>query len=266
MTMQLFGLHCGNVTMSKRAAIDDGAGRITLPITAYLITHPRGHVLFDTGLHADLLDPACGRLGDLSRYVTLAFRPEDHIVARLATLELTPSDIAVVVNSHLHYDHAGGNGAFAQARFFVQRREWEAANDPALTARNGYNPDDYRVADASRVVCVDGELDLYGDGSITLLPTYGHTPGHQCLLVRIGWRVMLLSGDCCYLRENVERCKASRLSFDFGAAQSSLERLVQLQRQGVELIIGHDPEQWRDLPHAPAAIAGADNLPGARHG
>ena len=257
--LQLFGLYCGSVTMKKRAVIDDGVGMVTLPITAYLVTHPRGHVLFDTGLHADLLDPASKRLGDMGRYMTLAMRPQDHIVARLASLGLVASEIAVVVNSHLHYDHAGGNHALPAARFHVQRREWEAAQTPELIARNGYNPDDYRVADPGRVVLVDGELDLYGDGSITLLPSYGHTPGHQCLLLRIGPRVMLLSGDTCYLRENLARCRASRLSFNVGDAESALERIAQMERQGVELLIGHDPEQWAQLPQAPAAIASAEH-------
>lgn len=107
------------------------------------------------------------------------------------------------------------------------------------------------------MVCVDGELDLYGDGCIQLMPTYGHTPGHQCLLLRIGGRVIILSGDACYLRENVDRCKVSRLSFNVGDAQTSLERLAALERQGVELIIGHDAQQWAGLPHAPLTIASA---------
>src|SRR5436190_16852250 len=113
--MQLLGFTCGTVTMKKRAAIDEGVGMVTMPITAYLITHPRGNVLFDTGPHADLLDPASKRLGDLSKYMTLSFQPEDHILARLASAGVQPDDIAVVVNSHLHYDHAGGNSSFPGA-------------------------------------------------------------------------------------------------------------------------------------------------------
>lgn len=253
--MQLFGFTCGTVTMKKRALIDDGEGLITLPITAYLITHPRGNVLFDTGPHAELLDPASARLGGMAKYMTVTFRPEDHIVERLGEVGLKPSDIAAIVNSHLHYDHAGGNAAFPEATVYVQRREWEAAHAADMVARNGYNPSDYEIPAASHVVCVDGERDLYGDGTILLLPTYGHTPGHQCLLLRIGGRVIILSGDACYLGENVERCRASRLSFNVGDAQFSLERLAAMKRQGAELIIGHDPQQWSQLPHAPAAIA-----------
>lgn len=255
--MQLFGFQCGSVTMKKRAAIDDGVGMVTMPITAYLVTHPRGNVLFDSGPHADLFEPGSSRLGELSKYMTVTFRPEDHIAARLASVGMQPSDVAVIVNSHLHYDHAGGNAAFPHARVYVQRREWEAAHASELITRNAYNPSDYEVPDAANVVCVDGELDLYGDGTIMLMPSYGHTPGHQCLLLRMAGRVIILSGDACYLGENLERCKVSRLSFDVGEAQASLERLARFKRDGAELILGHDPHQWNQLPHAPAAIATA---------
>ena len=253
--MQLFSFTCGAVTIKKRAAIDDGVGLVTLPITAYLVTHPRGNLLFDTGPHAELAAPGSSRLGDLSRYMTLEFRPDDHILPRLATVGLGARDISLIVNSHLHYDHAGGNEAFPDARICVQRREWEAAHEPELIKRNAYNPADYAVADEARVWCVDGEHDLHGDGSVVLLPTPGHTSGHQSLRLSIGGRTIILCGDVCYLLENLERRMVSRLSFDVAEAQASLLHLRRLRDAGAEVIVGHDAEQWRGIPQAPLPIA-----------
>jgi N-acyl homoserine lactone hydrolase len=250
--VQLFGFICGTVTVKKKAAIDDGVGYLTMPIPAYLVTHPKGNVLFDTGMHADLLDPGSVRLGPLAKYNKIAFEPGQHILAQLANLGLRPSDIKYVVNSHLHFDHAGGNGCFPDATMLVQRAEWEAAHDPDLVARNGFNPHDY---DVGKVVCIEGRRDVHGDGAIEIFPTYGHTPGHQCLLVRTSDRRIVLSGDACYLRENVERCMVSRLSYNVGQARDALKQLAELQREGAELLIGHDAEQWTTLPRAPQAIA-----------
>ena len=250
--VQLFGFICGTVTMKKRAAIDDATGFITMPIPAYLVTHPKGNVLFDTGLHADLLDPACERIGALAKYNKLAFEPEQHILAQLARLGLGPADIAYVVNSHLHYDHAGGNSCFPESTVLVQKTEWQAAHDPGLIVRNAFNPQDYNVG---RVVCIEGRHDVHGDGTIEIFPSYGHTPGHQCLLVRASGRRIVLSGDTCYLMENVQRCAVSRLSYNVGQARDALRHLADLQRDGAELLIGHDAEQWSTLPRAPQAIA-----------
>jgi N-acyl homoserine lactone hydrolase len=251
--IKLYGFSTGSVTLKKKAVIDDGTGMIELPIPAFLIVHPLGNVLFDTGLHADLADPSSARLGELSRYSTISFSMKEHVTRHLATLGLKPEDISIVVNSHLHYDHAGGNSCFPHATMVVQRVEWEAANDPAMIARNAYNPEDYR--DNGKVELVEGDHDLFGDGTLTLTPTFGHTPGHQCLLVKIGGRRIVLAADASYTSENLERRMVSRLSFDIKQAKTSLEKLAAFQSDGWEIMIGHDGEQWSRVPKIPHPIA-----------
>jgi glyoxylase-like metal-dependent hydrolase (beta-lactamase superfamily II) len=255
--IKLFQLNCGSVRVKKRAAIDDGVGEVDLPIPAYLIMHPAGNVLFDTGPHADLIDPTSDRLGNLAKYMTLSFRQEDHILAQLQLIGLKHSDIKFVVNSHLHYDHAGGNSAFDDTTFVVQRTEWDAAHQPELIARNAYIASDYDMSNASRVLCIEGEHDLFGDGSIVLFPTFGHTPGHQSMRVAVGARVFVLVADVCYLKENLDRGMVSRLSFNIAQARTSLELIAALGRDGAEVLIGHDAAQSRALPHVPAPIAAA---------
>lgn len=251
--IKLYGFESGRVSLKKKAVIDDGVGMIELPIPAFLIMHPRGNVLFDTGVHADLADPTSKRLGDLSKYSTISFSSEEHVVSRLALLGLKPEDISIIVNSHFHFDHAGGNSAFPHATLVVQRREWEAANDPAMIARNAYNTDDY--AHNRTVTPVDGEHDLFGDGTLTLVPTFGHTPGHQCLLVRVGDRKIVLVADAAYTLENFDRGMVSRLSFDSQEAKSSLQKLVAWKAEGWELLIGHDRAVWDQVPKIPQPIA-----------
>jgi N-acyl homoserine lactone hydrolase len=251
--MRLYGFSCGSVRLKKKAVVEGGEGLIEMPIPVFLIMHPRGNVLFDTGLHLELADPQSARLGELSKYSTIALKRDEHVTARLSLLGLKPADIAVLVNSHLHYDHAGANDCFAHTRMVVQRIEWEAAHDPDLVARNAYNPADYALND--NVHLIDGEHDLFGDGTIFLTPTFGHTPGHQCACLRIGDRRIVLAGDACYLAENLERQIAPRLSFDKSKALASLATLAAWERGGSEIIIGHDPERWEKLPHAPQPIA-----------
>ncbi|MHA6688049.1 N-acyl homoserine lactonase family protein [Mesorhizobium sp. A556] len=251
--IKLYGFETGRVSLKKKAVIDDGVGTIELPIPAFLIMHPRGNVLFDTGLHADLADPTSKRLGDLSKYSTISFSMNEHVVSRLALLGLKPEDISIVVNSHLHYDHAGGNSAFPDATLVVQRREWEAAKDPAMITRNAYNTDDY--AHNRTVTPVEGEHDLFGDGTLTLVPTFGHTPGHQCLLVRVGGRKIVLAADAAYILENLDRGMVSRLSFDLNKAKASLQKLTAWRQEGWELMIGHDSALWSQVPKIPQPIA-----------
>lgn len=247
--IEVYAFTCGHIRMSKRAMIDDGAGQVDLPVPAFLIRHPKGDVLFDTGMPRSLLNRSSGRYARLTEYMSFDFGPEDVITARLAQLGLAPGDIPLVVNSHLHFDHAGGNEAFPDARFIVQRTEWEVATDPEMTLGKGYDPADYPAED--QVELVEGQHDLFGDGALLLLPTPGHAPGHQSLLIASGGRRRLLTADACYLRENLDRAMAPRVSFDKKQARATLLALKQMEELGTEMIIGHDAAYWQGVPQAP---------------
>jgi glyoxylase-like metal-dependent hydrolase (beta-lactamase superfamily II) len=138
-------------------------------------------VLFDTGLHVATLENPAAHIGDvLARYHTFHFHPGEEIGARLMGIEVAPEGVDIVVNSHLHFDHCGGNGQLANADILIQRRELEHAR--AVQSSNGYLLGDWDTG--QRLRTVDGEHDLFGDGAVVCLPTYGHTPGHQSLRVR----------------------------------------------------------------------------------
>lgn len=252
MAVRLYAMTCGWITMSLGSMLEGEKGRITVPIPSYLIDHPKGKVLFDSGMHLDSQRDVEGYLGAMARSFALQFGPGEEVSARLTLLDLDPREIRFVVNSHLHFDHAGGNAQLPDARLVVQRPEWEAAHEPDLIERIGYLPKDYDTG--QDVLQVAGEHDLFGDGTVVCVPTYGHTPGHQSLRVRLEAGEVVLTGDACYLRRTLENLHLPRILHDREEMIASLKTLRALEARGARIFYGHDPEFWRDIPQAPLAV------------
>ena len=103
---------------------------------------------------------------------------------------------------------------------------------------------------------IDGEHDVFGDGSVVLLPTYGHTPGHQSLLVRTGKNAQIVcASDACYTRENMDRDVLPKVLWNPSVMRDSLAALRKLRDQaGAAMFYGHDPAQWETTPRAPAPV------------
>jgi N-acyl homoserine lactone hydrolase len=232
--------------------------RWTVPIPAFLVVHARGRLLFDTGVHRDAITDPVGRLGEsrASRF-RVRSRPGDDVVSQLALLALRPDDVTHVANSHFHFDHCGGNEFFPRSTFLVQRRELEAARDPAVLGVRRYVPSPQDFDHPLPYRPVDGEHDVFGDGTVVLFPTYGHTPGHQSLRVHAGkGPALVLAADACYTRENLERELLPNVLWDADEMARSLAYLRDLRdREGATVVFGHDPGQWEKLPRAPAALA-----------
>ena len=250
--MRLYAMTCGWVTGPMAGFLAGESGRLRVPVPSFLIDHPQGQVVFDSGMHpATQSDPA-GRLGDLARVFDIEFQAGEEIAARLATADTDPARVRFLVNSHLHFDHAGGNAGIPNAQLVVQRAEWEAGHDADLTRRNGYNPRDYDLG--HDLLLVDGEYDLFGDGRVVCVPTYGHTPGHQSLRVRLDSGDVILTGDACYLRRTLEELHLPAVLHDADAMRASLLRLRALRDAGARIFFGHDPDFWATVPQAPLAV------------
>src|ERR1051325_6669760 len=135
MSVKLYAFTCGTVTGEFARLMEGGEGEITVPIPVYLIEHPNGCALFDTGLHPECQHDPAGRLGDrLTRLFKMGFAPGEEVSARLEAIDRDPAKIDLVINSHFHFDHVGGNALIPNATMIVQRREWEASLDPSLAA------------------------------------------------------------------------------------------------------------------------------------
>jgi glyoxylase-like metal-dependent hydrolase (beta-lactamase superfamily II) len=104
---------------------------------------------------------------------------------------------------------------------------------------------------------VDGEQDIFGDGSLVIIPTHGHTPGHQSLRVRVSKGTeIVLTGDACYTRGNMDQDLLPSVAVDESEMYQSLGRLRALRdKEGATIIYGHDPDQWKEIPHAPEPLA-----------
>jgi len=254
MTIKLCAFTCGTVTGEFARLMDGGEGDITMPVPVFLIEHPKGRALFDTGLHPDCQRDTAGRLGArLAGLFRIEFKPSEEVSARLEAIDRDPGKIDLVINSHFHFDHVGGNALIPNATMLVQRREWEAGMVPDTAGRLGYNPRDFDLGHKLRLV--DGEYDVFGDGSVVCLPTYGHTPGHQSLRLRLDGGEIVLAADACYFCRTLRERGLPRYVYDRAAMFASLDRLEALERGGARIFFGHDPEFWQTVPQAPATIS-----------
>jgi glyoxylase-like metal-dependent hydrolase (beta-lactamase superfamily II) len=244
--IRLHAFTCGWLTGPLGLFLEGEHGRLRVPVPAFLIEHPRGRVLFDTGLHPDVQHDAPGRLGFLADVFPAEFAPGEEIAARVASRGVPVARIDHVVLSHLHFDHAGGLATVPNARVVVQRREWAAGQDPERATALSFATKDFDHG--HDLLLVDGEHDLFGDGRVVCVPTYGHTPGHQSLRIRLDGGEVVLTSDACYLRRTLEADHLPPQPFDRDAMRASLGRLRALRDAGARLVYGHDAEDWKTVP------------------
>ncbi len=256
--MRVFAFACGWLTSDMSGLLAGSSGRLKIPVPAFFIDHPKGRVLFDSGMHPDAGTDPVGRLGVLSPMFDVHFRADENVAARLAALDVDATRVDRLVLSHLHFDHAGGAELLPNATLVVQRREWEAGQDDEIAARCGFDKRDYRLG--HDVELVDGEHDVFGDGRVVCLPTHGHTPGHQSLRLRLDdGREVILCADACYLKRNLDELALPGVVFSRKGMMASLERLAALRESGCTMIYGHDPEAWSSVPQAPQSLGAASS-------
>lgn len=252
MSMKLYAMTCGWIAGDLGNFLAGERGRIRIPVPSYLIEHPKGRVLFDTGMHPATQRDLRGRIGSLADTFDVEFRPGEEVKGRLAALGIDPVSIKFIINSHLHWDHTGGNELIPDATVVIQKREWEAGKVPELIEANAFDPKDYNLG--HRLLQVDGEHDLFGDGSVVTIPTHGHTPGHQSLKVQLASGTVVMTADACYMRKTLEDLHLPQLYHDGEQMRASLRALRKLQDGGARIFFGHDPVFWKDVPQAPLLI------------
>lgn len=250
MTIRLHAMTCGYLTLPFGFLVEGQEGQISVPVPSYLIEHPKGRVVFDTGLTPLLLsddkDVQDRELGPLAGHTAVGFRAGEDVASRLRTLDCDPERIDFLVSSHLHFDHVGGNCLVPNARWVVQKREWAAACSPECQHRNHFSPAHYDLGHDR--IEADGEYDLFGDDSVVCIPTFGHTPGHQSLRIKLAGGTVVLTADACYMRLSLERMLLPPGFLDDAAAmRTTFERFRALRDSGTQLIYGHDPGLWREL-------------------
>jgi N-acyl homoserine lactone hydrolase len=207
----------------------------------YLIHHAQGWLLWDTGV-ADAIAampegqvPADPRATHWRRPKTLA--------SELEALGVKPADIKYVAVSHTHPDHVGNIKMFPQSTLLVQKAEYEWPTPFGRTLQ----------AVASPVTKLDGDHDVFGDGSVTIIATPGHTPGHQSLLVKLPKTgALVLSGDAVHFKSNWENRRVPSMNADKDKTLASMQRIADvLATEKAQLWINHDKAQRDSLKMAP---------------
>jgi N-acyl homoserine lactone hydrolase len=251
LSMRIYAFHCGGDRASK-ALYDpldpDFRTVVDGPYFLFLIDHPQGWVLFDTGLNPKW--KGSGE-GDDSA-MTLVMGHDDDVVSKLDSLGLIPTDVNHVIVSHLHPDHAGGLQFFPHAQVYAQQSEIRFAYWPSVYQRDLYDRDDFDHD--LQWVELTGERDLFGDGSIVITPTPGHTPGHQSVIVRLDSGVFVLVGDAHWLPEKMRERRVPGIVWSPDAMVESWYKLEEIERrQGATLVFTHDLAFRDSRPLAPAA-------------
>jgi N-acyl homoserine lactone hydrolase len=207
----------------------------------YLIKHADGWFLWDTGVPDAVAAMPNGLAPSDPRAVSW-HRPKT-LAAQLDQLGVKPSDIQAMAVSHTHPDHIGNVEMFPTTMLYVQRAEydWPGANNEP------------RFKPEHPVTKLEGDRDVFGDGSVTILSTPGHTPGHQSLLVRLPHTgAVVLSGDAVHFKSNWDNRAVPSLNFSKEQTLASMQRISEvLTKEDAQLWINHDKAQGDSLKMSP---------------
>ncbi len=243
--MKLFVFDGGHAHLPDMSHLtpDRNVGRpVTIPLLMFLMDHPKGLVVFDTGVDTDeVRDPI------------VETSPDRRIDRQMSRLGYEPRDVKYVVLSHLHLDHVGCMHLFPDATFVVRRQELRAAWWPDAYER-GYDFDCLLKTRHFKYLQPpnDEPLDLFQDGSLICIDTKGHTEGHQSLVVDLpeSGRIVLV-GDAAQVAENLDARVPPGMSWSSQYAVQSIEKLRHMRDEGALVILGHELSDLDRLRLAP---------------
>ncbi len=233
-TITLTPFTCGRLALRLSCLLRGQPGEIAVPVTAYLLEHPTGKAVFDTGP-----GPRSARSAGEARNGPFDVDEDALIDGRLRAIGVDPMQISYILNSHLHSAHAGGNALLPAASVIVQQTEWEHAGS---ATDGGYHVPEFDTGQP--IVAVTGEHDVFGDGAVILVPTPGHTPGPQSARVQTSRGEVVLAGDACPLRRSLEDLLVPEHGHDLAGYRRSLEWFRARQRAGATIAFSHDPGLW----------------------
>ena len=221
----------------------DFAGlKIPLTFSCYLVKHGDQYLIWDTG---NAMPSASAPSPNA---------PKSSLVEQLAQLHLKPEQITYVGISHYHGDHAGQVASFPDATLLIGKGDWDVLTDPKANAMANPANFSHWISGGGKVEAVVGDKDVFGDGSVVMLNTPGHTPGHHSLLVKLkeGGNV-LISGDLAHFRENYDTDGVPTFNTERADTLASLDRFKKLAAHlKATVIIQHDGRDVGKLPPFPA--------------
>jgi N-acyl homoserine lactone hydrolase len=248
---RLYVLYCGEAHIRDVSPWSPGfnVGKpAVFSDNCYLIQHGKDWMLWDSGYPDALAARPEGVMGSRD---SLAIRTQT-LAAQLAAIGVTPAQITYLAFSHTHGDHVGNANLFASATLYIQQAEYDAAFGPE-PGKFGFVPATYDKLRNSQVVKLHGDADVFGDGSVKIISTPGHTPGHQSLLVHLPKTgAVVLSGDVAHFRENFDNRRVPGFNFDIEQSRQSMDKIDALVKaEHAQLWINHDAAQTATIAHAP---------------
>ncbi len=232
---RLYVLNCGEGTAGDISRWSPGVNvgkSMDFVNSCYLIKHSQGWLLWDTGLADAIAAMPEGQRPSDPR--AIHWRRPKTLAAQIEQLGVKPSDIKYVSVSHSHTDHIGNVAMFPQSMLLVQKAEydWPAAAGP-------------RFKPELPVTKLEGDHDVFGDGSVTIIATPGHTPGHQSLLVKLPKTgALLLSGDAAHFKENWDNRRVPEFNSNKEQSSVSMQRIADIMaKENAQLWINHDKVQ-----------------------
>jgi N-acyl homoserine lactone hydrolase len=231
---KLYVLDCGHISAPDQSRWSSGVNvgvPIELSDNCYLIHHGHHWFLWDTGL-ADAIAANPDGVKGANGFV---MKKPKTLAGQLNELGLTPSDITAIAISHTHPDHIGNVELFPQAMLYVQKAEYDWPGEGGAPRFKPEHP----------VTKLDGDFDVFGDGSVTIISTPGHTPGHQSLLVRLPKTgAVVLSGDVVHFKDNWDNRRVPAFNFSKEQSAASMQRIADiLAKDHAQLWINHDEPQ-----------------------
>lgn len=252
--LKMTALDAGPLSLEKSFIVAFAQGRVDIPTTVGVFEHAdHGVILWDTGIPEAIADPDRKNVywapGVADMFGAQDFGPQHTLRVQLDKLGIQPGDVKYVVYSHLHLDHTGGAELFPDATHVVQRREMAYAFCPDPWMKPMYVLNDLQHLLKYDVLPLDGDTDLFGDGTFRLIATPGHAPGHQSLLVELPHHGrVLLGGDVAHQRDQYENHIPMAWGHCLSDLTASRRRVAALERGGVRSFFCHEGRDFAQLP------------------
>ncbi|AXT61926.1 N-acyl homoserine lactonase family protein [Aquimarina sp. AD10] len=214
----------------------------------YVVSHPKGNLMWDAGLPETLIglpEP----FTDPSGAFTVSRK--DSVVNQLKSIGMTVQDIKYIALSHTHFDHTGHANTFKNSTWLVQKTEYDSITSPTSQK---INADNYNaIKELTTTKKLNGDFDVFGDGSVVIKSMPGHTPGHQVLYLDLAEHgPLLLSGDLYHLYENREHKRIPIFNFDVDQTLESMDKFEAFaEENNAKVYLQHQKEDFNKLPKAP---------------